>query len=467
MFFISKVTNAISRLHILLPTYSYFPYNYGGTEVYVSGLADFLASQGHEVTIIAGMPPEAFEDHKLFFENENLRTVTYFHKGIRVVGVILKDTNVTDIYSKYRAEWVISWLHVLQHLNIAAWDILHTHANTAAIGISLIKAAKLHSPKMKTVASYHVPISCVKGTLLFGNKMEMCSVRPAVDICTACFISDKKNWPLSVTKGISKIMFRFKNEKLSTNLRLKFLVNEFIGSFNSFNWEINKWHVFSRQIENILLLNSVEKNKILLLRHGVNPAFNIGNNHSIIDRQNKKKVIFLYAGRFDKAKGFFTMLKAWCTLPVSAERTLWIIGEIQGRDATHEKFAHKASERNDIQWLGIADQQTLAGKMKQVHCTIVPSECLEIGPLIFHEAIAAGSDVIASDIGGCEELGKKYADKTTLFKAGEPGDLAQKILQFRFSGKEISVDSQLVNYEQVLSSYDELKEVERLQSGLK
>lgn len=454
-------------MKILLPTYSYYPYNYGGTEVYVSGLADFLLSQGHEVTIIAGMPPEAFEEHDLFVEDNNLKTVTYFHKEIRVVGVILKDTTVTDIYRKYRDEWVTSWLAVIQNLNIAAWDILHTHANTAAIGISLIKAAKLHSPRIKTIASYHVPVSCVKGTLLFGNKMEACAVKPAVDICTACFINDKKGWPLSFSKGVSKMMPLWKNEKLPTNLRLKFLVNEFIGSFNSFNREIDTWHVFSKQIEGILLLNLVEKNKILLLRHGVNPAFNIENNHSIVDRQNKKETIFLYAGRFDKAKGFFTVLNAWCSLPESAERTLWIIGEKQNEDADLEKWLRVASKRNDIQWLGTADQQTLAGKMKLVHCTIIPSEWIEIGPLVFHEAIAAGSDVIASDIGGCKELGEIYAGKATLFKAGKPVDLAQKIIQFEFSDKWLRVLNQLENYEQVLSSYDDLKELERLQPGLK
>lgn len=441
-------------MKILLPTYSYYPYNYGGTEVYVSGLGDFLISQGHEVTVIAGMPPEAFEEHDLFFEDKNLKTVTYFHKGIKVVGVILKDTNVTDIYRKHREEWVSSWLAVIQNLNITTWDILHIHANTAAISISLIKAAKLHSPKIKTIASYHIPLSCVKGTLLFGNKMEACAVKPAVTICTACFISDKKDWSISFTKGVSKMVPLWRNDKLPTNLRLKFLVNEFIESFNSFNKSIDKWHVFSNQIEDILLQNLVDKNKILLLRHGVNPAFNIESNHSIIKRQDKKEAIFLYAGRFDKNKGFFTMLNAWCSLSETDDRILWIIGENHDKGVTLD---HKASERKDIQWLGKADQQDLAGKMKQVHCTIIPSECIEIGPLIFHEAIAAGSDVIASDIGGCKELEEIYADKTTLFKSGKSSDLAQKIMQFKFSGKWLPVSSQLENYENVLESYSEIK----------
>lgn len=425
--------------------------------MYVSGLAGFLMSQGHEVTVIAGMPPEAFEEHDLFFEDDNLKTVIYFHKGIRVIGVILKDTNVTDIYRKYRPGWVISWQAVIQNLNVPDWDILHTHANTAAVGISIMKAAKLHSPKIKIIASYHVPISCVKGTLLFGNKMEACAVKPAVDICTACFISDKKGWPLSFSKGVSKMMTHWKNEKLPTSLRLKFLVSEFIESFNSLNREIDEWHVFSQQVEDILLLNSVEKNEIRLLRHGVNPTFNHENNYSIVARQNKKEMIFLYAGRFDKAKGFFTMLNAWCSLPQSAERTLWIIGQTQNGGPTLEMLMNRASKRNDIKWIGTVDQQSLASKMKQAHCTLIPSEWIEIGPLVFHEAIAAGSDVIASDIGGCKELGKIYEDKTTLFKAGQSDDLSRKIMEFKYSGKRLPVTYQVKNYENVLTSYEDLK----------
>lgn len=447
-------------MNILLPTYSYQPYNYGGTEIYVSGLANYLKSKGHQVTVIAGMPPKAFEDHDIFFEDSNLKTVEYFQNEIRVIGIILKETNLTDIYRKNRTDWVNSWYAVFKKLPISYWDILHIHSNTSAVGISLIKAAELYSPKIKTIAAYHLPFSCVKGTLLFERRMELCEVTPSVEICSACFISDKKSIPLPLAKMVVKVLPDLQNEKFPTYLRIKNLVKEFIHSFDSFNKEIDQWHVFSEQIKEILLLNSIPKNRILLLRHGVNQYFHCDNDSTIIERYNAKQTKFLYAGRFDSAKGFMTLLKAWCGLKQSSDRILFIVGEKQNEDKSLDKWLGLAKKRNDIIWLGKMDQQSIPGIMKEVHCVIIPSEWIEIGPLVFHEAIASGSDVLASNIGGCKELGKIYADKTTLFKAGNPSDLAQKIINFEFSGKFLKVSDQLQNYHGVLNSYHNLKNLE-------
>lgn len=443
-------------MNILLPTYSYQPYNYGGTEIYVSGLAEYLTSKGHQVTIIAGMPPKAFEDYALFFEDTYLRTVEYFQDKIRVIGVILKETTVTDIYRKRRSEWEISWNAVFKKLNISCWDLLHIHANTSAIGNSLIKGAKLHSPNIKVIASYHLPVSCVKGTLLFGNKMELCPVKPSVTICSACFTSDKKQLPLSLSKWIISVLPRLGNKKLPTQLRIKYLVKEFIHSFESFDKEIDQWHVFSEQIRSILLLNNIELNKVLLLRHGVNPVFNLNSDVSIVKRKNLKQTTFLYVGRFDKTKGFSTLLKAWCSLNETTDRILCIIGEQQNENKTFDKWMTIAEMRKDIKWFGRKESQEIAELMKEVHCTIIPSEWIEIGPLVFHEAIASGSDVIASDLGGCRELAKRYMEKSSSFEAGNVVALTKSIKTFNYSGVKLKVATDLQNYSSVFQSYSKL-----------
>ena len=103
-------------MNIILATYSFYPYNFGGTEVYVSGLARFLKSQGHDVTIIAGMPEQTFKDHTVFYKDENLKTVIYQFDEISVIGVIMKNTTTSEIYDKYRVEAVISWKNILSQL---------------------------------------------------------------------------------------------------------------------------------------------------------------------------------------------------------------------------------------------------------------------------------------------------------------------------------------------------------------
>ena len=440
-------------MNILLATYSFYPYSFGGTEVYVSGLAYFLMGQGHRVHIIAGMPPQAFNEHPIFYEDDQLKTIQYSNSGVYVTGVILKDETTGEIYKKYRPDWVNSWQAVLNKISMEPWDIIHLHAHTSATGEALLRAVKNHSPVIKVMASYHVPISCVKGTLLIGNSMKACNVKPAVAICTACFISSKQHWSLSFSKTITALMPPLHNEQLPTTIRLKYLVKQFIDSFAAFNYLVNGWHVFSEQVKAILRLNGIEENKIFLLRHGVNPVFYKEKIKEEDERINKKPVIFLYPSRAEKLKGFLTLLKAWCSLPERADSQLWITGENQSNDKDIKTWIAVASARQDIKWIGVKTQEELAGIMSVVHCSLIPSEWLEIGPLVFHEAIAAGSNVIASDMGGCKELSVIYPTGSTLFEAGSPGSLAEKINAFIYKSPAEKPANSLENYKQVLNSY--------------
>lgn len=444
------------KVNILLATYSYYPYNWGGTEVYVSGLAAYLQQQGHQVTIIAAMPKRAFEEHPVFFEDSNLKAVTYSFDEVKVIGVLLKGSTTADIYSKFRKEWVQSWSTLLTSSERGKWDVLHLHANTAAIGHSLLKAARVHSDGIKIIASYHVPVSCVKGTLLFANSMRECAVKPSVNTCTACCISSQQNLPYQITAVATAAMPLLRFEKLPVALRIKYLVKQFIAAFTAFDEDIDLWHVFSDQINGILQLNGVKRKKICLVRHGVHPDFFESNQEMLEERKHQQKIIFLYAGRFDKVKGFTTLLKAWCSLPEIKERELWVVGDKQTNDAAIEKWMEVSSRRKDICWLGAKSQQELSRVMKKVHCTIIPSEWVEIGPLVFHEAIAAGSDVIASGIGGCKELAGLYYKKAGLFEPGNSAALSGSILNFKYSSISLSPLLQASNYQLVATSYSQL-----------
>ena len=440
-------------MKILLATYSYYPYNYGGTEVYVSGLASFLSKQGHSITIIASMPPKAFEDHPVFYEDKQLKTLKYNNDGIEIIGVVLNNQTTEEIYTKFRSLWVESWMGVLKKNKNEFWDVLHIHANTSAIGRSLIQAAKTHSKSIQIIASYHLPISCVKGTLLFANTMKICTVKPSITVCTACCISTKIGLPIQVTKILAALMPQLAEERWPTPIRLKFLIKRFIHSFNSFDNEVNLWHVFSQQMKAVLEINGVSKKKISLFRHGVKPVFLKNSLASVLLRKEQQVKVFLFAARFDKVKGFATLMKAWCSLMETSGRELWMVGEKQSDDEEITNSMASATYRKDIKWLGIKTQEELAIIMGKVHCTIIPSEWIEIGPLVFHEAIAAGSDVIASDIGGCRELVLQYNNKSSMFVTANVQSLKEKIIEFKFSGKTDEPQTQLQNYEAVLQSY--------------
>lgn len=443
-------------LNILFSTYSYYPYNYGGTEVYISGLASYLQKHGHSVTIIAGIPQKAFEEYPVFYEDDQLKTLQYLHEGINIIGIVLKDESTTEFYRKYRSAWVKSWARALQKFSNQNWDMLHLHGLTSPIGLALVEAVQQHSGNLKVAASYHVPVTCVKGTLLFSNQQIACNVPAGTAICTACSISDKKNISLPLAKSVAALLPARLGEVFPTALRMKYLVSEFVKTFRLLNAQIDRWFVFSDQIQKILHLDGVDEKKTILVRHGINAVFKAADDENISERKHIQPIVFLYAGRFDKVKGFNTLIKAWSLLTEEPHRVLKIIGENQTHHPTLNEVRITLGKRKDIQWLGKQSPESLAGIMKESHCVIIPSEWIEIGPLVFHEAIAAGCDVIASDLGGCAELAGVYSSKTSLFPAGNTAALADCIDHFSYSGLSLPVNLQENNYQQVLDVYEDL-----------
>lgn len=443
-------------MNILLPTYSYYPYNFGGTEVYVAGLARYLKQQGHVVTIIAGMPPKAFDDHPVFYEDNEIQTVKYIIEDIPVIGIINKNVSTEEIYTKYREQWLQSWLNVLQKLPEHNWDIVHFHAFTSAIGFGILKAVQHLSVSVKIVASYHLPISCIKNTLLYGNTLTDCIKEPSVKVCTACFINTTQKIPLFFSKVYTRCIPFVSNPAAPMALRIKYLIDQSIVAFKRFDESINQWHVFSNQIQQILLANKISNKKIVVLRHGVNDEFLMNQNtlKNEINRPNGKASVFLFVGRFEKEKGFHTLLETWCNLVETPLRRLEIIGEMLVADEILNELINTARMRKDIVWHGIKDQHEIAYIMQQVHCTIIPSEWVEIGPLVFHEAIASGCNVIASNIGGCKELSSLYSKTSTLFKTGNCQSLQKAIHNFTYTNVDYKTLSQNENYAEVLRNYE-------------
>ncbi len=447
-------------MNILMATYSYFPYSFGGTEVYVSGLAGYLFLQGHSVTVIAAAPPHAFNGNDIFFEDENLKAVKYEYGAATVVGVQMNNISISEIYAKQRKNATASWRNLLQCLKQKNWDIVHFHAHTATINQYILYAVKEQSPWAKVFFSYHLPVSCVKGTLIYSNTLKDCQVKPSPNICTACYISDRKNIPLAITRPLAYLLPVSQMKNLPFELKVKGMVKNAIISFQEVVSNVDMWFVFSNQVREVLIKNGASLNSITLLQHGVENIFLRNKDVRGFSKRNAETITFLYAGRFDVLKGFHTLLKSWSSLKEDPIRKLEIAGELQVEHNEIKEAMQLVKDRNDVIWLGKKTQTELSTIMERAHCTIIPSEWVEIGPLVFHEAISKGSDVIASDIGGCKTLAQYYPQKSTMFRAGDSVSLQKAISNFKYSGISLKVNEQGDNYravEQVYHNFLEYK----------
>ena len=126
----------------------------------------------------------------------------------------------------------------------------------------------------------------------------------------------------------------------------------------------------------------------------------------------------LFVGRLSSEKGIATLLKAWDRISIP----LKIVG-----DGPFGPLVAETSARNlAIEWLGRLDTDGTMAMMRQAKFLICPSESYEGAlPYSIIEAFAAGTPVLASDIGCMPEHVKR--DQTgLLFTAGDTTDLATK-----------------------------------------
>jgi glycosyltransferase involved in cell wall biosynthesis len=122
----------------------------------------------------------------------------------------------------------------------------------------------------------------------------------------------------------------------------------------------------------------------------------------------------LFVGRLSEEKGVHALAEAWQDL-----------ADIPLRVAGDGPLAGIHWPRG-VTWLGNQSRENVSALMKDARVVIVPSVCFEIGPLTVLEGFAAGTPVIASDLGSMAER-VAHGRTGLLFKPGDPEDLARQV----------------------------------------
>ena len=122
----------------------------------------------------------------------------------------------------------------------------------------------------------------------------------------------------------------------------------------------------------------------------------------------------LFVGRLSEEKGIHTLAEAWRGL---ADIPLLIAGDGPLADKDWPP---------GVTWLGDQSRESVNSLMKDARVVIVPSVCFEIGPLTVLEAFAAGTPVIASDLGSMAER-VAHGRNGFLFRPGDSEDLARQV----------------------------------------
>ncbi|MDW8137121.1 MAG: glycosyltransferase [Bacteroidota bacterium] len=106
----------------------------------------------------------------------------------------------------------------------------------------------------------------------------------------------------------------------------------------------------------------------------------------------------LYAGRLSSEKGIRTLLRAWSMLPDGPEL------RIVGQGPLEAEVRRAAAEMAHVSFRGREDLNGVLNLMGQAALVLVPSEWPEVFGRVAVEAFSVGTPVVASAIGGLQEI---------------------------------------------------------------
>jgi len=152
-----------------------------------------------------------------------------------------------------------------------------------------------------------------------------------------------------------------------------------------------------------LKANGAPANKLVLNRQGVATP---GPGASSRSRRASGVVRFGFLGRWDPSKGVHVLVEAFRRLPSDLPVTLDISAIAGGRagERYREQIRRSGSRDPRVRVLPPLPHREVDTFLSGLDVVAVPSQWFETGPLVVLEALAAGTPVIGSDLGGIKEL---------------------------------------------------------------
>ena len=378
----------------------YPPYQLGGTEVYLSGLIASLAERGVRSGVLvprAAGAPERYE-----------------HQGVAVLTYAPIAQGAPASLAAFEAL-----------LRAHPARIYNQHSWTPDCSLDHLRAA--HRVGMKTVLTVHVPnIVCLRGTMMrFGR--EACDGFVDEVVCAACRGQERgaPEWVATALAHMPAVLEEAGRRlpgRIGTALSGRSIARQRRADLTETVEAADRIVAVCQWLYDAILKNGAPAAKLSMSRQGVSRAFCDEAAAAAAGRTVAVDGMLrlLYLGRWHPVKGIDVVVRALRLRP-----------DLQVRLTIHalDSGAEEAAYRREIEALAAGDPRILihpplarsaiAATMAEHDLLVVPSVCLETGPLVALEAQAVGLPVLGSRLGGLIEL-IDSDDKGRLAPPGDP-----------------------------------------------
>jgi glycosyltransferase involved in cell wall biosynthesis len=290
--------------------------------------------------------------------------------GCKVEQYLIESSQIFEI-SRPRAAVKTFWnFEALREIDslIAQFnpDVVHVYTPFPLLSPAVFRlTAKRSLPTVATVQSFR--FSCIKGVLYRDGQ-----------VCELC-LGRKFKFP-----GIRHRCYH-SSVLASSTMAASLALHRAAGTFHE---AVDFYIAASHFVRRKLIEEGFPPQKIVVKSNSV-PDPGMGNgraDHAV------------YAGRLKMGKGIETLLHAWALL--EAPPQLVILGDGPLRPIVEQAAAGSPS----IRCLGWVDQPAVLREVAAARFLILPSEWYEGHPVVAVEAFAAGTPIIASDVGNFSDM---------------------------------------------------------------
>jgi glycosyltransferase involved in cell wall biosynthesis len=373
----------------------YFPDSLGGTETYVSAVAERLRADGHDV-MVAAPDPGAHDER------------TYGHEGLTVYRypIPARPTRAEAQHAAVArgAEKLHAWLQRQQP------HVVHIHTFVTGVGPHEIRAARAAGARVVvTTHSGSLGFTCQRGTLLrFGR--ELCDGQVAPAKCAACELQHRGvPRPLADVAGlVPPVVARaaaFIPGKPGSVLGMPDVIVRNQAMQRQVLADIDAFVVLTEQARAIVAGNDGNGARVVLNRLGVRTTADRLRGLRARPRRRNPHVRIAYVGRFDRIKGVHDLAHAVRALPARTPVQVEFRGPVSNLHDLAIANELKAIVGPDA-WVKFLPPVAPAGIFDYLHevdLVCCPSRTLEGGPTVALEAMGVGTPVIATRLGAMAE----------------------------------------------------------------
>ncbi len=371
----------------------YHPDSVGGTEVYVAALARELRALGHDVLIAA---PQADIVSPHTYRYDDCDVFRYPIPAAPSRAEAQHDATVRG------AEHFHRWL------DAARADLVHVHTFVTGLGLAEIRAARAAGSRViVTTHASSLGYLCQRGSLMWRGE-SLCDGIVDASRCAECVLQLRGAPPMT-SAALARLPPALSHAgstlpgRLGTALGMTDLIARNLERQAAMFCDIDAFVVLTDAAAKIVRANGGPAEKVVVNRLGVRAQPPTA---PPPETAPARVVNVGYVGRFEDVKGVLDLAEAMRRIPRDLPIRLEFRGPVQTQADRAVKAAIAARVASDPRVTigdGV-DPARVVDVLRTYDVLCCPSRCLEGGPTVALEAMAAGVPVIAASIGGVAEI---------------------------------------------------------------